>query len=135
PYTTLFRSRLAGHAVVVGVGVAGRDLVGRDDVDGHPVFGVHHDQAAVPRRPLHGPEDRPVIAVEDTRVGGEQFEVGHALGDELIHLGERVVGYVAHDHVEAVVDDGVALGLGVPRVETLAKRLATGLDGEVDDRR
>ena len=31
---------------------------------------------------LHRPEDRPVVAVEDARVGGEQLEVGHALGDQ-----------------------------------------------------
>jgi hypothetical protein len=49
--------------------------------------------------------------------------------------GERVVGDVAHDHVEAVVGDRVALGLGVPRVEALAQALALRLDREVDDRR
>ena len=84
---------------------------------------------------LHRPEDRAVVAVEDARVGREQLEVGHALGDELVHLLERVVVDVAHDHVEAVVGDGVALGLGVPGVEPLAQRLAARLDGEVDDRR
>ena len=47
----------------------------------------------------------------------------------------RVVGDVAHDHVEAVVDDGVALGLGVPRVEAGAQALALRLDREVDDAR
>ena len=41
---------------------------------------------------------------------------------------------VAHDHVEAVVGDGVALGLGVPGIEPLAQRLALPLDREVDDR-
>ena len=106
-----------------------------DDVDRHPVLGVHHDQPAVLRGLLHRPEDRPVVAVEDARIGGEQLEVRDALGDELVHLRERVVVDVAHDHVEAVVGDGVALGLGVPRVEALAQRLALRLDGEVDDRR
>ena len=72
---------------------------------------------------------------EDARVGGEQLEVGHALGDERVHLGQGRVVDVAHDHVEAVVDDGVALGLGVPGVEALAQRLAARLDREVDDRR
>ena len=57
--------------MVVRVGVTGRDLVGRDDVDRHPVLGVHHDQAAVLRRPLHRPEDRAVVAEEDARVRGE----------------------------------------------------------------
>ena len=95
--------------------------VGRDDVDRHAVLRVHHDQPAVLRGLLHRPEDRAVVAVEDARVGGEQLEVRDALGDELVHLGERVVGDVAHDHVEAVVDDRVALGLRVPRVEALAQ--------------
>ena len=47
----------------------------------------------------------------------------------------RAVVDVAHDHVEAVVGDGVALGLRVPRVEALAQGLALRLDREVDDRR
>ena len=120
--------RLAGEAVADRIGRAGLDRLGRDDVDGHAVLGVHHDQPAVLRGLLQRPEDRPVVAVEDARVGREQLEVGDALGDEPVHLGQRVVVDVAHDHVEAVVDDGVALGLGVPGVETLAQatRRATG---------
>ena len=53
---------------------------------------------------------------------------GHALGDQPVHLGQRVVVDVAHDHVEAVVGDGVALGLGVPGIQALAqrRRRATG---------
>ncbi len=126
---------LAGQAVADRVGRAGGDRLLGHDIDGHAVLGVHHDQAAVLRGLLHGPEDRPVVAVEDARIGGEELEVRHALGDELIHLGERAVVDVAHDHVEAVVGDRVALGLGVPRVEALAQRGAARLDGEVDDGR
>jgi dihydropyrimidinase len=44
-----------------------------------------------------------------------------ALGDQLVHLGQGVVVDVAHDHVEAVVDDRVALGLRVPGVEAGAQ--------------
>ena len=112
---------LAREAVADRVGRAGLDGLRRDDVDGHPVLGVHHDQPAVLRGLLHRPEDRPVVAVEDARVGGEQLEVRDALGDQPVHLRERVVVDVAHDHVEAVVGDGVALGLGVPGVEALAQ--------------
>ena len=104
--------------------MAGGDLVGRDDVDRHPVLGVHHDQAAVLRGLLHRPEDRTVVAVEHARVRGEELEARDALRDELVHLLERLVVDVAHDHVEAVVGDGVALGLGVPGVEALAERCA-----------
>ena len=126
--------RLARESVADRVGRPGLDHLGGDDVDGHPVLGVHHDQPAVPGGLLHRPEDRPIVAVEDARVGGEQLEVGHALGDQPVHLGQRPVVDVAHDHVEAVVGDGVALGLGVPGVEALAQRLALALDREVDDR-
>ncbi len=45
-----------------------------------------------------------------------------------------VVVDVAHDHVEPVVGDRVALGLRVPRVQPFAQRRAARLDGEVDDR-
>ena len=58
------------------------------------VLRVHQDQAAVLRRPLHGPEDRAIVAQEDARVGREELEVGDALGDQLVHLGQRVVGDV-----------------------------------------
>ena len=126
---------LAGDAVVVRVGLAGRHEVGRDHVDGRAVLGVHHDQPAVLRGLLHRPEDRAVVAVEDARVGREELEVGHALVDQPVHLGEGRVVHVRHDHVEAVVDDGVALGLGVPRVQALAQRVAPRLDREIDDRR
>ena len=80
--------RLARKAVADRIGRAGRDGLGRDDIDGHPVLGVHHDQPAVLRGLLHRPEDRPVVAVEDARVGGEQLEVRDALGDQPVHLGE-----------------------------------------------
>ena len=124
---------LAGEAVADRIGRAGLDGLGRDDVDGHAVLGVHHDQAAVLGGLLHRPEDRPVVAVEDARVGGEELEVRDALRDQPVHLGERVVVDVAHDHVEAVVGDGVALGLGVPGVEAVAQRCPARLDREVDD--
>ena len=126
--------RLAGDAVADRVGHPGRDRLRGDDIDGHPVLGVHHDQPAVLRGLLHRPEDRPVVAVEDARVGGEQLEVGDAFGDEAVHLGQRVVVDVAHDHVEAVVGDGVAFRLCVPGVEPCAQRRALRLDREVDDR-
>ena len=130
-----FENRVAGDAVVVGIGVAGGDFARRHDIDRHPVLGMHHDQPAVLRGPLHGPEDRPVIAVEDARVSGEQLEVGDPLVNQRVHLGEGVVVDVAHDHVEPVVGDRVPLGLGVPRVEAVAQAPAPRLDREIDDRR
>ena len=88
------------------------------------------------RGPLHRPEDRAVVGVEDARVGREQLEVGHALGDQLVHLGQGVVVDVRHDHVEAVVDrrrcprPWRATRPGPSRSDCAAR-----LDGEVDDRR
>ena len=106
----------------------------RDDVDGQPVLGVHQDQPAVLGGLLHGAEDGAVIGEEDARIGGEELEVGDALVDELVHLGQGVIGDVGHDHVEAVVDAGLALGLGVPGIEPLAQAGALRLHREVDDR-
>ena len=88
---------------------------------------------AVALRPLEGPEDGAVVGVEDARVRREQLEVGDALIDQSVHLRERRIVDVAHDHVEAVVDGGVALGLGVPCVEAIPERTTPGLDREVDD--
>ena len=126
--------RRARRAVVVGIGVAGGDVLSCHHVDGQAVLGVHHDQPAVLRGLLHRPEDRAVIAEEDARVGGEQLEGGHALVDQGVHLGQDVVADVADDHVEAVVDAGLAIGLLVPGVEPVAQRPAARLHGEVDDR-
>ena len=117
------------------IGLALGDQVRGDDVDRQAVLGVHHDQPAVLPGLLHRPEDRAVVAEEHARVGGEELEVRHALGDEGVHLLERVVVDVAHDHVEPVVGDRVALGLRVPGVEALAQARPAALDGEVDDRR
>ena len=126
---------VADDAVVLRVGLAALEGLGDEDVDGDAVLGVHHHQPAVGGGPLHGPEDLAVVAVEDAGVGHEQLEAGDALADQHVHLLERLVGDVAHDHVKAVVDGTLALGLGEPGVEALAQRLAVGLDGEVDDRR
>ena len=127
--------RIAGDAVVEGIGLAVGHEVGGHDVDGQPVLRMHHDQPAVLGGLLHRPEDRAVVAVEHAGIGGEQLEVGDALRDQLVHLGQGRVVDVRHDHVEAVVDDGVALGLRMPRIQAGAERCPARLDGEVDDRR
>ena len=121
--------------MVVGIGVAGLDVLGGHDVDREAILRMHQDQAAVLGRLLHGPEDGAVIGEEDAGIGGEELEVGHALVDEGIHLGQGRIGDVRHDHVEAVVDRRLALGLGVPGIEPFPQRLALALDREIDDRR
>ena len=77
----------------------------------------------------------PSSLIEDAGVGSEELEVGDAFADELVHLGQALVGDVAHDHVEPVVDRGIALRLRVPRVEALTQALPFRLDRKVDDRR
>ena len=99
-----------GEAVVDRVGLAARERLLHQHVDGRPVLGVHHDHRAVAAGLLHRPQDLAVVAVEDARVGHEQLEAGDALvGDELVHRLERVVVDAAEDHVEGVVDVAVAL--------------------------
>ena len=79
---------VAGKPVPDRVGRAVRDEVGGDDVDDRAVLGVHQDEAAVLGGLLHRPEDVVVGAQEDARVGGEELEVGDALGNEPDHLRE-----------------------------------------------
>ena len=78
--------RVARDAVEVGVGQAAFGVGCGDDVDGHAVFGVHEDEAAVLGRLAHGPEDGAIVGQEDAGVGREELEVGDALRDEGVHL-------------------------------------------------
>ena len=52
-----------------------------------------------------------------------------------VHLGLHLIGQLRDDHVEAVVDHRLAVGLLHPRLERVVQRLAAVLDREVDDRR
>ncbi len=73
-----------------------------EHVDGDAVLGVHHDHGAVLAGRLHGPQDLPVVAVEDARVGHEQLEAGDALVvDEVGHVLQRLIVDAADDLVEA----------------------------------
>ena len=122
-------------AVELGVGVAACDGLLHEHVDGRPVLGVHHDHGAALACRLHGAQDLAVVAVEHARVGHEQLEARDALVHQLVHRLERVVVDPADDLVERVVDGALALGLRVPRRETVLHALAGPLHGEVDDRR
>ena len=106
-----------------------------DLVDDDPVLGVHADQGAVLAGLAHGAEQRAVVDVEQARVGHEHLVGGHALVGQPPHLPQPVVLHVGDDHVEAVVDARLAGRLLVPGLEPLKRRLALGLDREVDDRR
>ena len=130
-----FHGGRAGEPVVDGIALALGQVALDQDVDGPAVLGVHHDQPAVLRGAAQGSEYRRVVEHEDAGVGHEQLEGRNALFDQCVHLLENRVVDLANDHVEAVVDMSLALGLGVPLIEALAKRLAVALDREVDDRR
>ncbi|CAM5565860.1 hypothetical protein SFUMM280S_00127 [Streptomyces fumanus] len=124
---------LADLAVVAGGGLAAGQGLFDQDVDGDAVLRVHHDQRAVAGGALHGAQDLTVVAVEHPGVGHELLEGGDPLLHQQVHLLQRLLAHIGDDHVEAVVDGAVALGLGVPGVQALAQRLALGLDGEVHD--
>ena len=118
------------------VDVAAGERLRDQHVDRGAVLRVHHDHRAVRRRLLHRSQDLAVVAVEDARVGHEELDARDAfLVDEPVHRGERVVVDAADDHVEAVVDRAVAVGLAVPRLEPVEHALTRALHGEVDDRR
>ena len=130
-----FQLRRPGQAVLDRVGAARRDGLRDELVDRDAVFRVHHDRRAGALRLLHGEQDLAVGRVEHARVGHEHLEAGDPGADARFHLLERAVVHVRHDHVEAVVDRAVAVGLLVPLVEGGEQRSALRLHGEVDDRR
>ena len=76
-----------------------------------------------------------IVEHEDAGVGHEQLERGDALADERVHLAFHLIVQLGDDHVEAVVDHGLAFGLLRPRFHRVVQRLAAVLDREVDDRR
>ncbi len=123
-----------GPAVPPGVGVPAGQRLRDEHVDRDAVFRVHHDRRTAAGGPLHGLEDLAVGRVEHARIGHEHLEAGHALADQYVHLLERLLVDIGDDHVEPVVDAGLALGLGVPGVQRLAQRAALGLHGEVQQR-
>ena len=79
-------------------------------------------------------EDRRVINHQHVGIGHEELEAGHALAHHVVHVFEARVAEIGHDHVQAVVDAGLALGLLPPGVERRAHLRAPRLDGEVHNR-
>ncbi len=124
---------MADLAVPAGLGVAGGEGLGGEDVDGDAVLGVHHDQGAVVGGALQSAQDPSVVAVVDARVRHVQPEGGDALLHQQVRLPKGVVVHVGEDHVEGVVDCALSVGLGVPQVQSLAEAATAALDGEVDD--
>ena len=92
-------------------------------------------ERAVLRRLPQRLEDGGVVDHQHVGIGHEQLEAGHALAHHLVHVFETRVRQVGHDHVQAVVDAGLALGLLPPGVERRAHLRPARLDGEVHNRR
>ena len=66
-------------------------------------------------------------------IGHEQLEAGDAFAHHVVHVFEAGVAQIGDDHVQAVVDAGLAFGLLPPGVERVAHLRAARLDGEIDD--
>ena len=78
------------------------------------------------------------VSVMDVLIDGETISAlltSGAGSDELVHGLEGIVIDAPDDLVEAVVDEAVAVGLGMPGGQAVLHALAVALDGEVDDRR
>ena len=104
------------------------------NVDHATVLRVHADEPAVLGGSRDRFEDRTVVDLKNAGVRHEQLERGDALFDHDVHFFEDFVRDVANDHVQAVVDRGLAAGLPQPRVARRLERLAHSLHREVDDR-
>ena len=106
-----------------------------DDVNDAAVLGVHADERAILRRLLQRLEDGGIIDHQHVGIGHEQLETGHALAHHVVHVFETRRAEVGDDHVQPVVDAGLALGLLPPGVERGAHLCTLRLDGEVDNGR
>src|SRR5215470_2983672 len=92
----IFRSYLTG-----GHGLLDEHL------DHLAIFRMHADHGAMSASETHGFEQGAVVEHEDAGVGHEQFEAGHAFaGNEGLHVSQRLVVDVEHDHVGAHIDTG-----------------------------
>src|ERR1019366_2743426 len=63
----------------------------------------------------------------------EELEAGHAFGHEVVHILQAAGAEIGDDHMQAVVDAGLACGLLPPDIEGVAHAGAARLDGEIDD--
>ena len=130
-----FRARRPRQRVILRRRLAVRERFLHQHVDHAAVLGVHADGAAVLAGAPHRAEDARVVQHEHAGIGHEQLERGDALLDHRVHLDLDLVGELGDDHVEAVVDRGLALGLLRSTFPTRGAASASVLNREVDDRR
>ena len=132
------------HSLRLGLRRAGERVIFRrrfplgqrafdDGIDHHAVLGVHADQPTVLAGSQHRLVDCRVIDQEDSRIGHEQLEAGHALSNHLFHFRQALVGKIGADQMETVVDRCFRFRLLEPDVEGLAERLTFVLNSKVDD--
>jgi hypothetical protein len=99
------------------------------------IFSMHADHGAMPSGEAHGLEQCAVIKHEDARIGHEQFEAGDAFApNEGLHVGQRLVVDVEHDHMGTDIDAGAG-GASMPILQADQWAGAAGLVAKVDDRR
>ena len=111
--------------VVVRRRVPGGERLLDQHVDRVAVLRVHHHERAGLGRDLHRPEERLVVDHERALVGHEELVRGDALLRQARELLERAaLAQVGDRHVEAHVDDLLALALRVPGVERVRERAA-----------
>ncbi len=128
-----FGARRTGEGVIDGRGLTLGEGASDDDVDDAAVFGVHADERAVLGGLGEGLEDGGVVHHEDVGIGHEELEAGHTFFHQIVHIFEAASAEIGDDHVQAVIDAGLAFGLFPPGVEGIAHAGAAGLDGEIDD--
>ena len=123
------------NRVVVGRRLAPPEMVLDDLINHDAVLAMHHDHRPNATSVLHGSENFAVGRIEHTGICSEEFERRNSLAVHHVHFLQRLLVHVRHDHVKAVVDGAVAVGLRMPLVERSSERATLLLDGEINNRR
>ena len=122
--------------MVLRVGLAARQVLLHEHVDGDAVLSMHHDHRAVLCRRLHRTQNLAVVAVEHARVCHEQLEAGDTLVvNQVGHVFQRLFVDAADDLVKCIVNCTVSTGFAVPFSQTELHIFVVTLQRHVDDRR
>ena len=123
----------ARERVVDRIGLARRQRLLDEVVDGEAVLGVHHHEAARLLAALEHGEEEVVGHHQHVRIGEEDLERGYARVDHRLHVGECAGVRLRDRHVEAVVHVRGALGAAHPLLERRAQATRLHLQREVDE--
>ena len=122
-----------GQHVPLGARIAGGERLLHQHVDDVAVLGVDLHHPAVRADLTHRLEDRPVVDHQQVGIGGEELEGGDAfVVDQALHVDERLVVHLGHDHVRTDIDGGDR-GALVPVGKAFERARALHLGGEVHD--